>query len=84
MSLSVALVGEHAVEVLGSDEAVVVTVRLVEDVLHLLVAQLLLELQGHLSKLLHINFTLNSKSPTLCVLSKELKILSMCLRECEL
>ena len=84
MSLSVALVGEHVVEILGSDEAVVVTVRLVEDVLHLLVAQLLLELQGHLSKLLHINFTLNIKSPTLCVLSKELKILSMCLRECEL
>lgn len=57
--------GEHIVEVVSSDEAILVVICLEEDVLHLLVTEFLLKLKSNLSKLLHINFTLNSKPFTL-------------------
>lgn len=84
MFLSIFFVSKDIVKIFSSNEAIFVIIRFKEDILYFLSAQRFLEFQGHLLKLFHINFTLNNKFLTLCVQSKELNILSICLRECEL
>ena len=70
------LVGHDVVEVVGSDEAVVVEVGLHEDLLDFLVSEVLAEVVGDLLELVDGEFALDYGKDTALLMSKDTKTLS--------
>lgn len=74
--LPIYFVGEDVVEVVGSDESVVIEVGLHEDLLNLLVVEVFSEVLGNLLQLVGGDLALNKWIITALLISKDVHTLS--------
>ena len=70
------LVGEDVVEVIGSDETIIIKISLHKDLLDLLIIEVFTEVLGDLLELVSGDLSLNKINLTALLMSKEVQTLS--------